>query len=84
LGKELFLTVRGSYDLDSSMIDEVNYSLQWITDCMKWELRYRDDRTPSSESSLNLSVSVLAYPNTPASFGEYRSHDPFEPPALPE
>jgi hypothetical protein len=50
---------------------------------MKWELRYRDDRTSGAENSLNLSVSVLAYPNTPASFGEYKGRDPFEPPALP-
>ena len=51
---------------------------------MKWELRYRDDRALGSENSLNLSVSLLAFPDTPASFGEYRDNDPFEPPTLPK
>jgi len=84
LGKDVFLAVRGSYDMVSSAVDEVNYSLQWITDCMKWELRYRDDRTSRSENSLNLSVFFLAYPNTPVSFGEYKDNDPFELPGIPE
>jgi hypothetical protein len=80
LGKDFFLAARGSYDLDVSAIDEINYSLQWIVDCMKWELNYHDDRTPRSDSSISLRVSILAYPNTPVSFGEYMDHDPFEPP----
>jgi len=84
LGQSLFLSARGSYDLDASYVDEVNYSLQWLTDCMSWELRYRDDRTSGSNTNINLSVSILAYPNTPLSFGESRSPDPFEPPILPD
>jgi hypothetical protein len=69
--------------MDASKIDEVNYALQWISDCMKWELRYHDDHTSGSNSSIGLSVSILAYPNTPASFGERMDYDPFDPPALP-
>ena len=80
LGRELFVMVRGSYDLNESMVDEVNYALQWINDCMKWELLYRDDRTSGSEDKINLSVSILAYPDTPASFGEYKDTDPFDRP----
>ena len=68
--------------MEISAVDEVNYSLQWVTDCLMWELRYRDDRTSGSNSNIGLSVSVLAYPNTQASFGERRDHDPFEPPNL--
>ncbi|MBR0069573.1 MAG: LPS-assembly protein LptD, partial [Synergistaceae bacterium] len=29
LGREVYTSVRGSYDLDESMIDEVTYTLQW-------------------------------------------------------
>ena len=78
----LFLAARGSYDTRASMIDQVNYALQWVTDCMKWELRFHNDRTSGSNNSIGLSVFILAYPNTPASFGERRPHDPFEPPAI--
>ena len=80
LGQEFFVTVRGSYDLNESIVDEVNYTLQWINDCMKWELSYHDERTPEAEDRINLSVSLLAFPNTPASFGEYKSVDPFDRP----
>lgn len=80
LGKELYAAVRGSYDLNESMVDEVNYGLQWINDCMRWELQYRDDRTSGGENKVNLNVSLLAFPNTPASFGQYKDTDPFERP----
>ncbi|MCL2009942.1 MAG: hypothetical protein FWG71_05280 [Synergistaceae bacterium] len=83
VGKDWFLAVRGSYDMDVSMIDEVNYSLQWVSDCMKLELRYHDDRTSGSNSAIGLSLSLLAYPDTPVSFGERRNRDPFDPPVLP-
>jgi LPS-assembly protein len=77
LGREFFAAVRGSYDLEDSFVDDVHYALQWISDCMKWELSYRDDRTSASDDRIGLSVSILAFPNTPASFGEYRGKDPF-------
>jgi LPS-assembly protein len=85
VGREFFLQVRGSYDLNESMIDEVNYALQWINDCMKWELRYLNDRTSGGEDRVSLSVSLLAFPRTPASFGQYEEEDPFlSPDDLPE
>ncbi|MDR1620789.1 MAG: hypothetical protein LBS00_00265 [Synergistaceae bacterium] len=80
LGRELFVALRGSYDLDESMVDEVNYALQWVNDCMKWELLYHDERTSGADDRISLSVSVLAFPNTPASYGEYKDADPFERP----
>jgi LPS-assembly protein len=80
LGRELFVALRGSYDLNESMVDEVNYALQWINDCMKWELLYHDERTSDAEDKISLSVSILAFPNTPASFGEYKDVDPFDRP----
>ena len=80
IGKESFVVVRGSYDLKYSMVDEVVYGLQWITDCMKWELLYRDDRTAARKDRINLSLALLAFPDTPASFGEFRDTDPFARP----
>jgi hypothetical protein len=77
LGRELFIGMRASYDLNESMIDEVHYTLQWINDCMKWQLLYHDERTTGAEDKISLSVSLLAFPDTPASFGEYRDVDPF-------
>jgi LPS-assembly protein len=80
LGRELFVSIRGSYDLNESMVDEVHYALQWINDCMKWELFYHDERAFDAEDKITLSLSILAFPNTPASFGEYKDADPFDRP----
>jgi LPS-assembly protein len=77
LGREFFAAVRGSYDLEESFVDDVHYAIQWVSDCMKWELAYHDDRTSASDDRVSLSVSILAFPNTPASFGEQRDKDPF-------
>ena len=80
LGREVFAAFRGSYDLDESMVDEVQYALQWVTDCMKWELRYIDDRTSGNDDSVGLSLTILAFPDTPASFGQVLLRDPFDRP----
>jgi LPS-assembly protein len=80
IGRELFLQVRGSYDLRDSLVDEVSYALQWVTDCMKWELLYRNDRTSGGEDRVSLGVFILAFPETPASFGQYENTDPFDRP----
>ena len=85
LSREIFLSARGSYDLEESLVNEVTYSLQWINDCMKWELLFRDDRTSGSDDKISLNVAILAFPNTPASFGEYKDNDPFaRPDGLPK
>ena len=85
LGRELYLALRGSYDLDASMADEARYGLQWVTDCMKWELHYTDDRTSGNDDSIGLSLSLLAFPETPASFGQAVQRDPFDrPKGLPK
>lgn len=85
MGREVFGLLRGSYDLDQSEIDKVFYALQWVTDCMKWELHYADDRTSGGEGRVGLALSILAFPETPASFGQKVDEDPFERPyGLPE
>lgn len=80
MGREVFGVVRGSYDLEESEVDEVFYALQWLTDCMKWELHYVDDRTSGGEDRVGLTLSILAFPDTPASFGQDLDEDPFAPP----
>lgn len=80
MGREIFGLVRGSYDLEQSEVDEVFYALQWLTDCMKWELHYVDDRTSGGEDRVGLTLSILAFPDTPASFGQEIDENPFDRP----
>lgn len=80
MGREVFGQVRGSYDLEQTKVDEVFYALQWVTDCMRWELHYVDDRTSGGEGRIGLALSILAFPDTPASFGQKLNEDPFERP----
>jgi LPS-assembly protein len=80
LGKEVFLAAQGSYDFNGELVDQAYYALQWITDCMKWELSYLDDRTSGDDDYFTLHVSLNALPRTPSSFGQYRFEDPFERP----
>ena len=80
LGREIFAGVRGSYDLRENMIDEVTYSLQWDTDCMLWDLHYTNDRTRTNDDSIGLTLSLKAFPNRRASFGQHVKIDPFDRP----
>ena len=80
LGKEIYAAFRGSYDLDESMVDEVIYSLQWVVDCMTWDLHFKDDRTSGNDNRVGLSMFIHAFPNTPASFGQNVEADPFARP----
>ena len=85
LGREVYTAVRGSYDLDASMIDEIIYSLQWVTDCMLWDLHYKDDRTAGGDSYIGLTMSINAFPNSAASLGQKVDVDPFvRPREIPE
>lgn len=77
LGREIFTAFRGSYDLDEKMIDEIIYSLQWETDCMLWDLYYKDDRTSGKDDYIGLTLSLKAFPDRPASFGQKKDKDPF-------
>ena len=84
LGKELSLTVRGSYDVPTELLYEVDYTLQWLTDCLRWEIVYHNDRTRLEENKIALRMSLRAFPNTPLAFGEYRSGNPFARPGVPK
>ena len=85
LGREVYTAVRGSYDLDASMIDEIIYSLQWVTDCMLWDLHYKNDRTSDGDNYIGLTLSINAFPDRTASFGQRVEVDPFlRPQEIPE
>lgn len=77
VGREVYLGVRGSYDLKESKIDQVIYSVQWVTDCMIWDLHYKDERVFDGDNSLGLTISINAYPDSDVSFGQRREVDPF-------
>ncbi|MBQ3403384.1 MAG: hypothetical protein IJG65_08470 [Synergistaceae bacterium] len=77
LGREIYTALRGSYDLKESMIDEMHYSLQWVTDCMIWDLHYKNDRTSGGDDEIGLSIAIRAFPDRPASFGQKLDVDPF-------
>ena len=77
LGREIFTALRGSYDLDEDFVDEVIYSLQWETDCMLWDLYYKDDKTSGSDDYIGLSLSLKAFPDRQTSFGQKVDVDPF-------
>ena len=81
VGKEVYLGVRGSYDLEDSLFDEMFYSVQWVTDCMVWDLHYKNDRTSGGDNTIGLSLSINAFPNSPASLGQKIEKDPFERPS---
>ena len=77
LGREIYVMFRGSYDLNESMIDEMNYSLQWISDCMTWDIHYKDDKNKNGDDEIGLSISLNAFPDRVGSFGEKLETDPF-------
>ncbi|MBR4195273.1 MAG: hypothetical protein IKQ95_01005 [Synergistaceae bacterium] len=80
IGREVYLAFRGSYDLFESMIDETYYSVQWDTDCMIWDLHYKNDRTRNGNDSLGLTISLKAFPSRMAAFGQKIEVDPFDRP----
>ena len=76
IGRDLFFVTRGSYDMRAEMIDQVNYTIQWITDCMRWELNFRDDRTSGDDSHISLRAVILAFPDAPFEFDFASRHVP--------
>ena len=52
LGKYLSFNIIGGYDLNASFLEEINYTLRYINDCMLWELTYRNDRNSGGENKI--------------------------------
>ena len=63
--------------MNEHMLDEVTYSLQWVTDCMFWDLHYKNDRTNGGNDHVGLSLNLNAFPSSVASFGQKLDVDPF-------
>lgn len=80
IGREVYLAFRGSYDLFESMVDETLYSIQWDTDCMLWDLHYKNDKTRSGNDSIGLTIELKAFPSRSAAFGQKIEVDPFDRP----
>lgn len=80
VGREVYLAFRGSYDLFESIVDETFYSVQWDTDCMIWDLHYKNDRTRNGNDSIGLSIMLKAFPDRTAAFGQKIEVDPFDRP----
>ena len=81
VGREVYLGVRGSYDLEESIFDEMFYSVQWVTDCMVWDLHYKNDRTSGGDDRIGLTLAIKAFPTSQASLGQKIDIDPFERPS---
>lgn len=77
----LALTLRGAYDLEDSVIDEMVYKISLDNNCcMSWELAYRDDRSSDDDDWAGLKLIIKAFPNEDLRFGEHQLYDPFEAP----
>ena len=76
-GKYLSLNILGGYDLKASFLEEMNYTLRYLNDCMVWELTYRNDRNVGGENKLFLRV---GFTGTPLELKNEERFNPFEAP----
>jgi len=61
-GKYLHFNVLGGYDLKADFLEEINYTLRYLNDCMIWELTYRNDRNFGGENKLFFRVGFTGTP----------------------
>ncbi len=80
IGPEFFVYMRGSYDISEHFADEIFYGIQWVTDCMTWDLYYKNDRTYDDDDKIGLTLSINAFPEKDATLGQNQDKDPFLPP----
>ena len=80
IGPEFFVYMRGSYDISEHFADEIFYGIQWVTDCMTWDLYYKNDRTYDDDDKIGLTLSINAFPEKDATLGQNQDRDPFLPP----
>jgi LPS-assembly protein len=76
-GKYLSLNVLGGYDLKASFLEEMNYTLRYLNDCMLWELTYRNDRNTGGENKIFFSIGFVG---TSLEIKNDRIYDPFDSP----
>jgi len=76
-GKYLSLSILGGYDLKSSFLEEMNYTLRYLNDCMLWELTYRNDRNFGGENKVYFSI---GFTGTGVELKNKEIYDPFVSP----
>jgi LPS-assembly protein len=74
------VAARGGYDNLERELKEMVYWISYETDCMTWELVYRDDRGDQDDSWAGLRISILAFPETPFGIGQEKVEIPGEIP----
>ena len=77
LGKYFSLGILGGYDLKSSFLEEMNYTLRYLNDCMLWELTYRNDRNFGGENKVYFSI---GFTGTSVEVKNKEIYDPFVSP----
>ena len=80
IDKNWTIAVRGGYDNLVGDLREMVYWLGYETDCMAWELVYRDDRGDDDDNWAGLRISILAFPETPFAIGQEKVEIPGEKP----
>ncbi|MCL1941506.1 MAG: hypothetical protein FWG09_06140, partial [Synergistaceae bacterium] len=77
IGRYFYFCFLGGYDLNASFLEEMNYTLRYLNDCMIWELTYRNDRNWGGENKLFFRV---GFTGTSLEFKNEEKFDPFVAP----
>ena len=77
LGKYFSFSILGGYDLRASFLEEMNYTLRYLNDCMLWELTYRNDRNFGGEDKIFFRI---GFTGTPVEIKNEEIYNPFIPP----
>ena len=77
IGKYFSLSILGGYDLRASFLEEMNYTLRYVNDCMLWELTYRNDRNFGGENKLFFRI---GFTGTQVEIKNDEIYNPFIPP----
>ncbi len=80
LNRNWTISLRGGYDNLEGDLKEMVYWLAYETDCMAWELVYRDDLGDDDDNWAGLRISILAFPETPFAIGQEKVEIPGEKP----
>jgi LPS-assembly protein len=80
LNRNWSLAARGGYDNLEGELKEMVYWVTYETDCMAWELVYRDDRGDEDDNWAGLRISLFAFPETPFAIGQEKVEIPGEVP----
>lgn len=78
IGRDLSLTVRGAYNIRTEKWFERAYILTYDTsDCLKWQLFYRDDLSRTNDDWVSMKLIINAFPDKPMALGDKNLSNPF-------